>query len=524
MELCDKYLHDYFTINPTINDFFCKDEWLHKRHIQPNIYSEPYYKSILDLNKRYKKILENVNNKTFHDKLLLRIVNYEIHMEEAYEIYMYMPVDCMDNILYEYVTECSGNGYYLFTDKQSFTDFIKRLSSLDDITNEIIKKMRHGIQKKITLYYRVIDSMIDMIQLILKHKSYEYKGNKKTFKFKKHFNENINKYLVKNLQKFLDFLLNEYYQHTSKTFGLHSVKGGKHAYNTIVQHETMKGCTPELIHKCGLRELKRLQKKIQKLQIKLHIPCIETYIKQNKSFYYSSKKEIINDLKKIRKDIKTYIFPKLFYGSCNEYDIKSVPPEKDVDFAYYMPSDLCNKNRGTFFINTSNPEKVNKHEMYVLSLHEGLPGHHYEFEYHRKHKIPDYFKYFGYNSYSEGWGLYCENLGVYNHDIKYYYKLHYEIQRVLRLIIDTAIHWYGWDYDRCFQLMKDNLTYDDSHIHNELGRYISMPGQAVTYKIGEKTILYLRKHFLDHGYSLKDFHKYIMDIGPCPLDTMLEII
>ena len=521
MELCDKYLHEYFKINPRINDFFCKDEWLHKRHVQPNIYSENYYKKILDLNKKYKKLLET-KEKTFYDKLLLRNIENGIHMEEAYEIYMYMPVDCMDNILYEYVTECSGHGTYIFTNKQSFEDFLKRLPSLTLITNEIIKKMKNGIEKKVTLYYRVVDSMINMLQLILKHKSYEYKGKVKCM-IHKQWNETVNTYLVKNLQKLLDFLLNEYYIHSSKTFGLHSVKGGKHAYNTIVQYKTMKGCTPELIHQCGLRELKRLQKKIKKLQKKLNIPSIETHIKQNKSNYYSSKKEIINDLKKIRKDIKTSIFPKLFYGKCNDYDIKSVPPEKDVDFAYYMPSDLCNKNKGTFYINTKKPKEVNKHEMYVLSLHEGIPGHHYELDYHNKRNIPDYFKYFGYDSYSEGWGLYCENLGIYNHDIKYYYKLHYEIQRSLRLIIDTAIHWYGWDYDRCFQLMKDNLTYDDEHIHNELVRYISMPGQAVTYKIGEKTILYLRKYFLDHGYSLKDFHKFILDIGPCPLDTMLGI-
>ena len=164
--------------------------------------------------------------------------------------------------------------------------------------------------------------------------------------------------------------------------------------------------------------------------------------------------------------------------------------ESDRYFAYYTPSSLKNVGKkGTFHINTSRPEIINKYELYVLSLHEGIPGHHFENEYNTKSSIPDYLK-IGDTSYSEGWGLYCENLGDYKDDYEYYFKLQYEILRSLRLILDTAIHYFNWPYDKCFQLMKKHLPYyTDRQIDKAILRYMNDPGQAITYKIGEKAFL-----------------------------------
>ena len=125
-------------------------------------------------------------------------------------------------------------------------------------------------------------------------------------------------------------------------------------------------------------------------------------------------------------------------------------------FAYYNPPNLKNSKQGTFYINTHKPEEINKYELYVLSLHEGIPGHHFQLSKHINSNIPDYLK-LGMNAYSEGWALYCENLGDYKDDFQYYYKLHYEILRSLRLIIDPGIHYFGWDYQKCSNLLKEYL-------------------------------------------------------------------
>jgi uncharacterized protein (DUF885 family) len=524
MEVCDKYLHEYMKINPTLNDFFLKKEYLSKRHIQPNIYTEEYYDKLNKLDNKYLDILAKNDNLSIYDKLLQEDIKYNIHMEEEYEIYDYMPIDIMDNILISYVTESSGEGSYQFTKKKDYDDFINRLKSLNEITEEIISKMKDGIKAKITLYFKTVDQMIESIQEIIKKDLYL---NQTKSIHQKRLNKSIEIYLAKNLTKLLHFLMNEYYPHCSKTFGLMSYKGGKKKYENIVRYNTLRDLTPQKIHDFGKKELKKLIKLKDDLGKHLNIENIDDFVKTKKSFYYTNEKDILNDLRKIRTNLQTDIYEKNFHGKILKkdlYDIKPVPIESKHMTAYYVSPDMNKNNtkKGTFYINTLNPQEVNRHELYVLSLHEGIPGHHYEMTTHQKENLPDYLKISGYSSYSEGWGLYSESLGEYKKDIKYYYKLQYDIHRTIRLIIDTAIHYFGWEYDKCFNFMKKHLSFPDNYLHKELIRYINIPGQALTYKIGEKTIFFLRNKSLKEGMSIKDFHQKIMDKGPCNLDILLD--
>ena len=382
--------------------------------------------------------------------------------------------------------------------------------------------MKKGIQKKVTLYLGTIDQIIDILENILKNQLFYHK---KKGPHQKRFNKMIEKYLENNLQRFFNFLVNEYYSHGSKKMGLHSYKEGKKLYRNMIKHSLLEGLTPESINKFGYTELKKLIKEKKKLETKLNIKDINKYFKENKSFYYNNKEDIIKDLKDIRDDLYQTIYPVNFHEDPKKseyYDVKSSPEELKNYTAYYISPDLEHTRKGTFYINTNNPSQISKHELYVLSLHEGIPGHHYEILFHLKENKPDYFKTSGYTSYSEGWALYSEHLGDYKDINNYYYKLEYDIHRTIRLIIDTSIHYFGWEYDKCFQFMKKYLSFSDDYIHRELLRYINLPGQALTYKIGEKVILYLRKLSFDQGISTKDFHKKVMEIGPCPLDVLIE--
>ena len=133
MELCDKYLYELIEINPTINDFFILKKFIHKRHIQPNIYSERYYGKLYQLDKKYLRLLNQKKEKTFYDEILLRDIKNNIHMEMEYEIYMYIPVNLNDNLLIDYVTECNGNGMYQFIKRKDYTIFLQRLKVLSQI-------------------------------------------------------------------------------------------------------------------------------------------------------------------------------------------------------------------------------------------------------------------------------------------------------------------------------------------------------------------------------------------------------
>ena len=157
--------------------------------------------------------------------------------------------------------------------------------------------------------------------------------------------------------------------------------------------------------------------------------------------------------------------------------------------AYYMGPDRGNGGVGTFFMNILKPDRISHYELLVLSIHEGVPGHHYEGYLLYKSDKPDYIKNTLYSGYSEGWGLYCESLYEYTNWKEYYYSIQYRIERSLRLIIDTGIHYYGWSYDKCFDYMKPYFKNEsDAFIEDQILRYSANPGQALTYKIGEQVI------------------------------------
>ena len=242
------------------------------------------------------------------------------------------------------------------------------------------------------------------------------------------------------------------------------------------------------------------------------------FLKKIKKQYTNEEKmKKLNDLTDILyKNIDNYFHKNLKRSEI--YKIKKAPSESNST-AYYYSSDYNREKKGTFYINFKKEFDFN--ELLTLSLHEGLPGHHYQIERTMKDKnLPDYIKYFDNDTYIEGWGLYSESLFDYKNKGEYYFSLNYQILRSARLILDTGIHYYGWTYDKCIKFIKKNIS---SCENNEIIRYISLPGQALTYKVGEQIFIFLRDEYLKvYPGKLKDFHELIIELGPLPIDILMQ--
>ena len=200
--------------------------------------------------------------------------------------------------------------------------------------------------------------------------------------------------------------------------------------------------------------------------------------------------------------------------------------ENSRGLAYYMRPSTDGKRKGKFYINTKNLKSIPKYEVTALSLHENIPGHHYQLSKSLDNNLPKFLKYFGFTSYIEGWGLYSENLIKYNYDLNYFGKLNYELHRSVRLVVDTGIHYFNWNFEKCEDFMKKYIFMSENDIEKEIMRYIAIPGQALSYKIGELTIKKLRNEFLkkNRNKNIKDFHKKLLDIGAIPLFLLKEYI
>ena len=165
-----------------------------------------------------------------------------------------------------------------------------------------------------------------------------------------------------------------------------------------------------------------------------------------------------------------------------------------------------------------------KYQAKSLILHEANPGHHYQNTYvNENNKIPKLMNIIDSDGYTEGWALYTENLGDYTSYKNLLGKYIMEMLRSVRLVIDTGIHYYGWNYEKCFNFCKLHLFENDEQIKNQLNRYIVLPGQALCYKIGEKVILDLLNIEVEKdNFNIKNFHEKILENGALSLEILKE--
>ena len=533
MELCDKYIHDYVLLNPTLNDFMKIKQYNHLRSKYPNFLSKEYDKREENLNKKYLKILDKKKEKTFYDQLFYS--DLKEYFKEIDFPSEYFPLSYLDNYFVNILTDInSKDSQYSFTDTKSYEDYISRLKQSKKITKEMILNMKKGLKEKMTIPKIIIRGIIEQLEDLLKNNTYENKYNhfqKIPKNIEKKFLDTIRDYLILSIRNILSFLIEEYVENCRDTIGLCDLKSGKRLYENILKSYLTEDYSSENVHKIGLKEVNKNKKKLKDLQKKMKIKGDLSYFmfhmkKQNKKM--KDKKEVLEELHKIRERLLKEVFQKYFDNKLSKkdlYKIKPVPKENKHMSAYYLLPDFKNERKGTFFINALNPELVNKYELPVLSAHEGIPGHHYENLKHSNEKYPLYVRITPYTAYSEGWALYCESLYKPKNNYELFWQIIYNLHRSIRLVIDTGIHYYGWSYDKCFHYMKKLLPLSDIEIKNEIYRYICDPGQALCYKIGELKLLELRdKYFKSYKEDYKNFHKLIMDIGPVPLDILEQEI
>ena len=252
--------------------------------------------------------------------------------------------------------------------------------------------------------------------------------------------------------------------------------------------------------------------------------------------YYTTGAGVLQGYESARNAIEQTVIPKFFRNTVTPYEIKAVPKEQETGSpaAYYYTGNSSGR-AGVFYANMSGVSKTPngnaKFNMVALTLHEGNPGHHYQFQYALDEGIPDYrTNATDGTAYSEGWGLYAESLGDWLYDqttangrFNYYGRLNYEMFRALRLVVDTGIHYYGWSHKKALNYMLKYSSLEKNGLDTEVERYICLPGQALAYKIGQIFISDLKTEYMKKpGADIKDFHDKVLENGILPLELLGE--
>lgn len=335
-------------------------------------------------------------------------------------------------------------------------------------------------------------------------------------------------------RKWHDLFVRDYLPRCRKSDSASALPGGAAWYVSRVKAHTTTDLTPDQIHAIGLAEVARIGKRMDGIATAAGYPDRARYIRHlrtDPSYYARTPEELLRVAARQAKTIDG-LMPR-YFGTLPRlpYGLKPIPAAEaeGTTTAYYGPGAPESGIAGTYWVNTSKLDQRPFWELPALTAHEAVPGHHNQIALQQELPLPPFRKYLaGFTAYVEGWALYTEYLGeemgLYDTPEKMMGRLSYEMWRACRLVVDTGIHAKEWDKARAVAFMKENSALSDANIDAEVNRYISWPGQALGYKLGEIRIRALRaraEETLGAKFDLRRFHDMILAQGAVPL-TVLE--
>lgn len=331
-------------------------------------------------------------------------------------------------------------------------------------------------------------------------------------------------------QEFYDFFVNDYKVNTKTDIAATTWPDGDAFYKNRIKHYTTTDLSAEEIHNIGLKEVARIRSEMQQIVDSLEfdgdINAFIEFLRTDEQFYAKSAEELIIIASYISKKMDARL-PKLFYKMPRTpYGVAPVPDSiapKYTTGRYISPR--SDDEPGYYWVNTYALDKRPLYALPALTLHEAVPGHHFQISLAAEmDDLPNVRRKTYISAFGEGWGLYAEYLGLevgmYDDPYDNFGRLSYEMWRACRLVVDTGMHVFGWSRDKALAYMLENTALSEHNVRTEIDRYISWPGQALSYKIGEIKIKELRaraEQALGDKFDIRAFHDALLAHGSVPL-------
>jgi uncharacterized protein (DUF885 family) len=419
---------------------------------------------------------------------------------------------------------------------ESVNMLLKRCKCMYDSMGDMIDCMREGIQKKITIPQMACKLMIQSLEHFVKTDAYIVKV--KVNPVPSEYLEFMKGPYKNKLADIIRFLKTEYLPACNTAIGMCALPKGREWYSKIIAANITERMTPQEIHAYGKQEVARIEKCMSDLQkqmrIKGSLDEFKRHMKTTPSMFFTSASDVMKAFNRARTLIRKHLLPSLFHTMPSEtYTLSETPSEIAGSAAgafYYAPS--LTGRKGAVSISLNKPVRFAKYDVGPLSLHEGEPGHHMQFQYMLDQKLPMH-RIFGWSgcTFAEGWALYIEKYldtlvekGIMDQH-QLFGRYSYDMMRAVRLVVDTGIHYYGWSYNKVLKYMKRHIPMSTGTIKSELLRYICDPTQALCYKVGEYEFNSMYTEYVEkQGMDVRDFHHTVLKNGLMPMSVLWKVL
>ena len=433
-----------------------------------------------------------------------------------------------------------------FASTKDYRDWLKRMEAIPTLVDQSIALMREGV-KAGNVPPKVL---MQRVPAQIRAQLVDDPTKSPFYRPFLHFNDGIpqadraalqaeaqrvvRERLVPAYTRLADYFNNEYLPKSRETIAASDLPNGKAYYDFLARYYTTTDLTAAQIHAIGLKEVARIRAEMEKVKdetgFKGTMPEFFTYLRSDPKFFEKTPDALLERYRATAKRIDPELVKVFRVIPRAPYGVRPIPDNvaPDTTTAYYQPGASDGSRAGYYYVNLYKPEVRPTWEMMPLTLHESVPGHHFQFA--RGLELPDapmFRKTAYFVAYGEGWGLYAEQLGypmgLYDDPYDRFGQLTYEMWRAVRLVVDTGMHSMGWSREKAIAYFKDNAAKTDQDIVNEVDRYLGTPGQALAYKIGQMKISQLRdkaKAELGPKFDLREYDDAVLETGSVPLDAL----
>jgi uncharacterized protein (DUF885 family) len=434
---------------------------------------------------------------------------------------------------------------------QDGANYVKRVGAMGHYLDAHIANLTTGLAKGRTATQDGVRKVIDQLDRLNQSKAEslavfkpalaERKGwsaaERETFS--KNLRAAVETSLKPSLVRYHDFLVAKIQPaaRPSEKAGLASMPGGADAYRKLIRVTTSLDMTPEEIHKLGLAQVAEFRRDLAALGQKVFgtsdVAEIQKRLRTSPEMHFKTSDEVEAKARETLARAKAAVpnwFGKVQPKADCVVKVMGMYEAPYSTIAYYRPPSADGSRPGQYMINTYLPETRPRYEAEALAFHESIPGHHLQIAVANELTgVPEFMKHEGVTAFVEGWGLYSERLademGLYTSDVDRLGKLSLDAWRSCRLVVDTGMHAMGWSRQQAIDYMVENTALAQNNIENEVDRYLTWPGQALAYKLGQGEILKLRdeaKTRLGTRFDIKAFHDVVLGNGAVALPVLRE--